>query len=361
MKVEAVEAFPIRIRANESLRGGTFSYSYYQTVLVKVRADGVEGWGEAMTRFDPVSTALMVRYLGKQVVGNAFDDVKSAWLRVWRELRLRGHTRGTDVEALSGIEIALQDCAGKLVRKPVGRLFADNTASEVPAFAGSLFASRGSLDEQVVVAKEKGLIGAKVKIGFGVREDRVALELIRKSWEDGMLVADANGAYDAATAVKACAAFAHLDLAWFEEPVPSDDFAGYRLLKRSKVPIGAGETWFAGDFDLPMKEKLVTVLEPSASRCGGLGVELDVARSAANRGIKFSPMTGMNSAVSLAASVHVASAVHSVGVEYNPFVNPLQTELASGIEGPRHGKLMVPSGNGLGIEIDERFVKSHAG
>ena len=359
MKVSSVEALPIKIRANESLRGGTFSYAYYQTVLVKVRADGADGWGEAMTRFDPESTSLMVRYLGRQITGNEYDGVRSAWLQGWRELRLRGHTRGVDVEALSGVEIALQDCAGRLLRKPISHLYSGAPAQEVPAFAGSLFASRGPLKEQVALAKEKELIGAKVKIGFGIEADRKLLESVRKSWDGGLLVADANGAYDAAEAARACAAFAHLDLAWFEEPVPSDDFEGYASLKGSKVTVGAGETWFVNDFDVPIERKLVGVIEPSVSRCGGLGVELDVASRAVRRGMKFSPMTGMNSAVSLAASVHAGSARPSVGVEYNPFVNPLQTELAIGLEEPRRGKLRVPSGDGLGIEIDERFVKSH--
>jgi len=359
VKVSSVDAFPIRIKAEERLRGGTFSYAYYQTVLVKVVADGVDGWGEAMTRFDPEATSLMVRYLGRQIAGNEYDDVRSAWLRGWQELRLRGHTRGVDVEALSGVEIALQDCVGKMLRKPISRLYSRAPTREVPAFAGSLFASRGPLKAQVALAKERGLTGAKVKVGFGVDADRRLLESVRKSWDDGMLVADANGAYDAAGAAEACAAFAHLGLAWFEEPVPSDDFEGYASLKGSRVTIGAGETWFVSDFDGPIEENLVGVIEPSVSRCGGLGVELDVARRAGRRGIEFSPMTGMNSAVSLAASVHVASARPSVGVEYNPFVNPLQTELASGLEEPRQGKLRVPAGGGLGIEVDERFVKSH--
>jgi L-alanine-DL-glutamate epimerase-like enolase superfamily enzyme len=361
MKVESIGAFPIRIRANESLRGGTFSYAHYMTVLVKAKIDGVEGWGEAMTRFDPEATSLMVKYLGKFIAGSSYEDVRSAWLRVWRELRLRGHTRGVDVEALSGIELALQDCAGKLHRKPVSRLFAKSPDREVPVFAGSLFSSRGPIKEQVGFAKGNGLIGAKVKIGFGVEEDRETLEEVRREWDDGMLVADANGAYDAPEAARACAAFSDLDLAWFEEPVPSDDLDGYASLKRSKVTIGAGETWFAGDFETPIRNSLVGVIEPSVSRCGGLGVEIKVARAARRKGIKFSPMTGMNSAVSLAASLHAASACPSLGVEYNPFVNPLQTELATGIGEPRRGKLQVPTKPGLGIEIDERFVKRHAG
>jgi D-galactarolactone cycloisomerase len=361
VKVESVEAFPIKIRANESLRGGTFSYAHYQTVLVKARADGVEGWGEAMTRFDPEATSLMVTYLGRQIAGGSYPDVRSAWLRGWRELRLRGHTRGVEVEALSGIEIALEDCAGKLLRKPVSRLYAKNPEQEVPVFAGSLFESRGSLREQVEFVKEKGFIGAKVKIGFGVGEDRATLQRVRRGWDKGMIVADANGAYEAAGAAKACAAFGDLNLAWFEEPVPSDDLAGYASLRRAKVTIGAGETWFVGDFEEPIERLLVGVMEPSVSRCGGIGVEIDVAGRARRRGIKFSPMTGMNSSVSLAASLHAASVVPSVGVEFNPFVNPLQTDLATGIDEPKGGRLSVPTKDGLGIEIDERFVKKHSG
>ena len=361
VKVESVDAFPLRIKANESLRGGTFSYAYYQTVLVRAVADGAEGWGEAMTRFDPEATALMVRYMGRQLVAKEFEDVHSAWRVGWNELRSRGHTRGVDVEALSGIEIALQDCRGKLLKRPLNQLFSRSPDREVPAFAGSFFASRGSIEDQVAFAKEKELIGAKVKIGFGVQEDKKTLAEVRRAWDDGMIVADANGAYDAPGAVKACSAFRGFDLAWFEEPVLSDDIEGYASLRGKQVKIGAGETWFAGDFGRPIDEKLVDVLEPSVSRCGGFGVEMEVATGARKRGIGFSPMTGMNSAVSLAASIHAASVHPSVGVEYNPFVNPLQTDLASGIAEPRRGKLSVPLGSGLGIEIDMAFVKAHSG
>ena len=360
MRVEAVEAFPIRIKIKETLRGGTFAYTHYQTVIVRAVADGVEGWGEAMTRFDPDATALLVRYMSKTIVGQEYSGVKDAWENAWRELRIRGHTRGTDVEALSGIEIALYDCAGRLLKKPLGALFSRSPAARVPVFAGSLFSSRGPLENQVDEAKSQGLGGAKVKIGFGIREDVKTLAKVRSAWPDGMLVADANGAYDSRTAARACNAFSDLGLAWFEEPVLSDDFDGYVALKRSRVRIGAGESWFAGDFLRPIKEKLVGVIEPSVSRCGGLGVQVEVARRAAREGIGFSPMTGLNSVVSLAASLHAASVCPSVGVEYNPFQNPLQTELATGLQKPSRGSLETPRGDGLGISVDMRFVRAHA-
>lgn len=360
MRVESLTPFPIRLRAEERLAGGTFSYSHYQTVLVRGVVDGVEGWGEAMTRSDPKATALLVRYIARGLEGETFEDIEGALNGAWKELRVRGHTRGTDVEALSGIEIALQDCAGKILGKPLGRLFAKEPMEAVPSFAGSLFRSRGPVGPQVDRAKERGLRGAKIKVGFGVESDAQLLREVRKRWPEGMLVADANGAYDAAGAAKACREFAGLDLAWFEEPVLSDDLEGYSALRGSKVKIGAGESWFAGDFRLPIDDGLIDVVEPSVSRCGGFRTEIEVARSAASAGIAFSPMTGMNSAISLAASIHAASVVRSLGVEYNPFTNPLQTDLATGLPEPKGGTIRVPTGDGLGVEVDPRFLKAHA-
>ncbi|HEV2226531.1 MAG TPA: enolase C-terminal domain-like protein [Nitrososphaerales archaeon] len=361
MKVEALEAFPISIKAEEDLKGGTFRYSHFQTVLVKAVCDGVEGWGEAMTRFEPEATALMVRYLGKALVGREYPDVKTAWNQVWKELRVRGHTRGISVEALSGIEIALYDSLGRALQKPLNEFFSRSPAPEVGVFAGSLFVSRGSLASQVELVRSKELAGAKIKIGFGVDEDVRTLSAVRRAWPEGMLVADANGAYDMKNALKAATAFSDFDLAWFEEPVLSDDWEGYTALKGSKVRIGAGESWFAGDFERPIEEKLVGVLEPSVSRCGGVAVEMDLAEKSSARGLAFSPMTGMNSVISLAASLHAASARPSVGVEFNPVPNPLQSELAVGLEPPRGGKIRVPRGHGLGISVDEAFVTKHSG
>ncbi len=362
MRVESVNAFPIRIKRRGSLLGGTFAYGDYQSVIVRVSCDGETGWGEAMTRFSPKATAsFIVDSFAEILDRKTFDSPGEAWRELWTALRVRGHTRGIDVEALSGVEIAMWDVYGKLKREPIGKLLSSKNRVSIPAYAGSVFASRGPIGVQIEKAREAGLRGVKVKLGFGVDRDLDLLRSARKAWKDGMLVGDANGAYDADSALKVCRLVGNLELAWFEEPVPPDDMNGYRkIAKGTEVPIGAGETWFVDDFDLPLREHLIDMVEPSVSRSGGIGVSWSIATKARKLGIGYSPMIGMNSALSLAASLHVAAASSNCKeTEFDPYDNPLVSELCPGFPRLKRGELEVPTGHGLGVEVDFGFVKKN--
>ena len=361
MKVESVDALPVRVKMKEALVGGGAGYDDYQSVLVKTVVDGETGWGEAMSRFSPAATAAMVKWVGREIEGLPLENPGQAWQPVYRKLRARGQTRGIALEAFSGVEISMWDAYARLHQVPLRDLLSKKGAKEVSAYAGSLFESRGSLEAQVEQVKSMGLPGLKLKVGFGVAKDLDLLGRVRRGWDEGMLVADANGAYDSKEAARAMEAFREFDLAWFEEPVPSNDFEGYaRLSKEGKVPIGAGETWFAEDFAVPVRERMVDVLEPSVSRCGGVDWELRIAKLAVENGLRFSPMVGANSAISLAASLQVAAAVDCLCVEYDIFGNPLVTDLVHDFPSLNGGSLVVPGGNGLGIEVDERYARSNA-
>lgn len=344
----------------DKLLAGTFSYDDYQTVLVKVDWGGEIGWGEAMTRFSPQATAHLVRWIGDRLSGLEFKTPVEAWSKVWRLLRVRGQTRGVAVEALSGVEIALWDALGKARKKPVGRLLAKKTSGHVPAYAGSVFQSRGPIEDQIERVRGLEMRGFKLKVGFGVAEDLFLVKRARKLWDDCLLVPDANGAYDVAAAKRLAKGISEFHPEWLEEPVPSDDFQGYReLTKGGRVPIGAGEAWFPGDLEEMIRSAALDVLETSVSRCGGIGVQFGTASAAIRKGLAFSPMVGVNSSVSLAASLQVASACPSLGLEYDAFENPLVKDLTPGFPCMRSGELAVPMGAGLGIEVDEGFIRGH--
>jgi D-galactarolactone cycloisomerase len=357
LRVESVSSFPMRVKMKETLRGSTFGYDDYQSVLVKVSFCGEVGWGEAMTRFSPRATASMVDWIGRELRGREFESPRQAWLSVWRIFRARGQSRGVSVEALSGVEMAMMDSLGKSRKRPVGELLGKRVNGELPCLGGSVFESRGSIEYQVDRVKSLGLRGLKLKIGFGATRDLELARRVRRSWEDCMLVVDANGSYDSFGAAKLAKKLELVRPEWFEEPIPADDFEGYRRLSgKVGIPIGAGEAWFANELEAAVRNGLVDVVEPSVSRCGGVATEFAAAVAAEKRGVGFSPMVGISSSLSLAASLQVASAARCLGVEYDCFQNPLVEKLTPGFPTIRKGRIKVPSKNGLGVEIDEEFV-----
>jgi D-galactarolactone cycloisomerase len=360
--VESIEAFPLKIKVREDLRAGTFSYDNYMTVLIRVVCDGQQGWGEAMTRFSPGSTAAMIEeYFSPIIKGKDFDQPVSAWNLLWRTLQVRGHTRGTDVEALSGLEIALWDAYGRIKKSSIADLLGKNSKETVPVYAGSIFASRGDLQDQINQVKERGFGGVKVKIGFELDKDLKLLREVRKAWHEGTIIADANCAYELLEARKATKLFSEVKPAWLEEPLASDNFVGYSQLSKDRaVPIGAGESWFASDFESPIQEKIIDVFEPSVSRCGGISVNWNFAKEAGKRGIRYAPMVGANSAISLAASLQIASiAENLIAVEVEPFGNPLVSGLCPKFPSPKKGVQEIPKGFGLGVDVDESFLRRH--
>ncbi len=362
MRVEMVEAFPLRVKMGEKRQASTFAYSEYQTVLVRVLADGEEGWGEAMTRFGPRPTSSMIEdSLSSIVIGKEFRSPGEASDAIWSALRVRGHTRGIGVEAMSAIEIGLWDAYGKIKRRPVAALLSRKFRTSLPAFAGSLFASRGELRPQVEKAKSEGVLGAKIKVGFGITKDVEMIRTVRGAWKEGMIIADANGAYALPVAIRMLRRLKPFGLAWVEELVAPDDLDGYRALAHRGVPIGGGETWFVDDFRAPLKEHLVDVVEPSVSRSGGIGVCRSVASVASKMGIGFAPMVGANSAISLVASLHLAAVADNlIGVEFDLFGNPLVEELVPGVVELKNGELRLPTRPGLGISPEMSFVRKHA-
>lgn len=359
MKVDSLEFFPIRISGKERLTAGTFSYEGYVTVLIRAICDGEEGWGEAMTRTSPTVTSMAVKeILAPDIIGCEVEHPSELWGKIWRKLRARGHTRGIEVEALSGIDIALWDAYCKMKKVSLGEELSKHPSDAIQAYAGSVFPSRGDIMSQVKRVQDHGLSGVKIKIGFGLENDTRLVRQVRKYFPSGMVIIDANGAYSADEAIALGEMLEGLQITWFEEPVLSDDIEGYRKIKgKMKMKIAAGETWFGSDFDLPIREGLVQIVEPCVSRCGGITLFKDISKKVEYYGLKMAPMVGLNSAITLAASLHLACASRSsIAIEFDPFGNPLVNELCHNFPVLKDGKIIRPKKYGLGVEIDESFL-----
>jgi L-alanine-DL-glutamate epimerase-like enolase superfamily enzyme len=146
---------------------------------------------------------------------------------------------------------------------------------------------------------------------------------------------------------------------WYEEPFQPEDLDSYVALRGTVgVPVAAGENEFtAGGFDELIRNRAVDIVQPDASRCGGVSEVWKVAKMARDAGLNFAPHT-WSDAVAVIANAHVVAAMdNGVTVEIdqtgNPFIEQLLVEPLT-IE---DGQLTLSDRPGLGVELDMAAVE----
>ena len=363
-------ATPVAIPNAEKLSGTVFRG--YRACLVRIHTDeDIYGIGECMVRFSPEATAAIARELGEVLVG--MDPVRSGtiWELMFSVMMNRGHYKGFFMEALSGIDIALWDLKGKVFNRPVYELLGGAQRERIWMYASSL-RFRG-METTVQEAKEfvdAGYDAMKLKIGRGGHRPEVDIELATAVREavgpEVFLSADANCAFALPSARKVARALEALDYAWFEEPMPPDDFAGYYELKSQlEIPIAGGETEFSSyGFRELLGRRTLDIVQPNVSRAGGFTDCMRTAALAQVHHVPYAPHTGSTTAVCHVAEAHIAAAVPNFLIYEDMQAdwsrnesNPLREDLVASGGLVRDGSyLALPSGPGLGIELNEDIV-----
>lgn len=372
MRIESVRA---RVLAAQPEQGVVFAlgaYDVFTLVLVEVRTDdGLVGYGEAIARRGAEMARNAVEsLLAPVLVGKDARDIGNLWVEMIDQLRRWGHTGGVVVEAISGVDCALWDLAGKAAGEPVWRLLHGAGRRRVPVYASSVYIdSDEAMVEQSLEQVRAGFSAVKVKIGRdaasgGMRGDVRALRAIRSAvGSDVDLMVDANGAYDAATAILVGRALAELDIKWMEEPLPPDDEAGYRRVHDlAIVPLAAGESHFGPfGFRALAVEGLVDYVQPDLGRCGGITAAMQVAAMAYAYNRRVAPHTGFSGGLSQLAALHIAAATPGLdSLEYMFIDNPARELFVDGYPRPEQGFIDAPEGPGLGLELDLDYVSSIA-
>src|SRR5207247_9737816 len=130
------------------------------------------------------------------------------------------------------------------------------------------------LVDQTLAAKAQGFKGAKIKVGRPhVSEDVARLCAVREAVGAGFeIMTDANQGFHRSEAVRRAAAFAPLDLAWLEEPLPAEDVAGHRQLQEhTSIPVAVGESMYhLGQFREYLAQGACNMVQPDVARIGGL-------------------------------------------------------------------------------------------
>ena len=210
-------------------------------------------------------------------------NVEGCWQAMISSIRNAGRP-GIASCAISAINVALWDLKARLLGLPLVQLWGA-VREEAPIYGSGGFTSYSDrqLEDQFADWRETGILRMKMKVGRDADADphrvRVARNIIGENAE---LFVDANGGYDRKQALWfAEQFFADAGVVWFEEPRPSDDLDGLRLL-RDRSPAGmdiaAGEYGYTPDyFRRMLAAGAVDCLQADATRCGGFTGFLKVA------------------------------------------------------------------------------------
>jgi D-galactarolactone cycloisomerase len=374
MKITDVRAHVLEAKLSQPFSYSRAWYASRTALIVEIVTDeGLVGWGEC---YGPARiNAGVVEAMRPLLVGQ--DAMRSEWL--WHEIyaRFRDHgQKGSIVQGLSGIDIALWDLKGKFLDEPVHRLMGGPLRTSVEAYATGLYrretgAPENYLAEEARGYRDEGFTAVKLKVGYGVEEDARMARAVRAAIGPGVgLMIDANHAYDAVEAIRLGRQVEALDVGWFEEPVPPEDVDGHRAVKAAvRIPIASGECEFTRfGFRELLTRRAVDIVQPDTCSAGGLSECKKIADMAAAHGVRYVPHV-WGTGVALAAALQLLAVLPALTP---PSLNPLEpmlefdrTEhpiraalLTTPIEHER-GRVAVPTGPGLGVEIDraalERF------
>jgi D-galactarolactone cycloisomerase len=344
------------------------------TVIVKLTSDdGLVGYGEAKAPVAPQATKQIIDLLLADIVLNSDPrEVTVLWERMYASMRVRGHRAGFFTEAISGVDIALWDLLGKATGLPLYQLMGGAFRHSVRVYASGLPALGAQapdadfvrLGDDAEALRAQGYTGLKMAIGKGVQGDLRSVRTVRERLGDEFLIyVDAAGVYDKAQALRIGKGLEDLGVGWFEMPIFPEDVEGYvELAKSLTIPIALDSLtsrYEAGEF---IRRGGLDVVQPDVCRAGGVTECRRIAELADAFGLAFAPHVSIGSAIHIAATAHLASAMpNTVISEYWIGENPLGNAILREPVVLKDGYLQTPKGAGLGIDIIESLIPGREG
>src|SRR5438132_5190725 len=338
------------------------------TIIEVLTDEGLTGIGSAMTSKALIEAS--VKLLRPLLIGERADEPARVSEKLRQSLFWQG--RGGAVEhAISGLDIALWDLMGKVCNQPVARLLGGCYRQRIKPYGSLLFDEPDRLRDKLQQATARGF--KAIKLGwppFGRRSREFDELLIRTAREtvgpDVELMVDAGGSeqfwpHGYKWALETAKMLAGYDVVWFEEALPSAHLEGFIELRRhAPFPIQTGEVLTRRQSFKPFLERrAVDIIQPDCTKCGGLTESWRIGWMAYEHNILLVPH-GWNTAVGLAADLHLTAALPVARyVEYltpSPYIEEIITTPFKVDAG---GYLSIPTGAGLGIQLNPEAIKRY--
>jgi L-alanine-DL-glutamate epimerase-like enolase superfamily enzyme len=356
----------------------------FDSVIVKIETDaGLSGWGEAKAGVGSAASAyglaaIVNRDFAPLLAGQDPRDVSRLWDVLYNTPREgyaldRGHVlpqlgrRGLSISAIAGVDLALWDLLGKSLDAPIWRLLGGRRAERMPAYASGGWADEARIGEQLLgYVAQGGFRAVKMRVGVMDGEPHRSAARVRAARRalgpDIKLMADAHGTWTVSEAKAFCRMVEDQDLYWLEEPVTADDKTGLAEVRRSSpIPISTGESEFTRhDFREIAELRGADILQPDLAIAGGLTEGLRIGAIASAFNLRLAPHLWSGAPAFAAGLALAASQSAGFILEYSLGANPLLHELVHEKFPVIDGQVEIPDRPGLGITVDEDFVRRHA-
>jgi D-galactarolactone cycloisomerase len=379
MKIAQIKVHPLQSPLAQPFAFSQGWVKRRSATLVEVITDqGLTGWGEAFAQgLEPpqIAAAAIEHALAPLLIGADPLDTEVLWHKMYHATRDYGR-KGSVVAAISAIDIALWDIAGKAHGVPVHRLLGGAFRSRVQVYATGFYRISGQgeaarLGEEAIGHYEAGFRAMKVKLGYGVRDDIAVMEQVRRALgeRDVTLMVDTNHAYGVGEAIQLGRALEPYALRWYEEPVAPEDLAGYREVRQAvAMPLAGGEnehTLFG--FRELLGSRCVDIAQPDIGSAGGFTACRHIVALAHAHGVQVNPHV-WGSAIGQAAALQFIAAVpaahHSLFAqepifEYDRSSHPFRQQLVAQPVQHVDGWLDVPDRPGIGVEVDRAVLERY--
>jgi L-alanine-DL-glutamate epimerase-like enolase superfamily enzyme len=359
MKITRVESIvlnlPMVIDGPTPMLGGRARTSI-DMLLVRIDTDGgVTGWGEAFGhRIFPATRAAIDTLLGPMCVGRDPRQILALGDDLQRVLHGVGRN-GPTIYALSGIDIALWDIAGKLAGLPLYRLLGGSPRADLPAYASLLrYGAATAVARYTEQALARGYRHVKLH-EITVPEITAARQV---AGPDIPLMVDTNCPWTVEQAVDMAHRLAPLGLHWLEEPVwPPENLGGLAEVRtRGGIATAAGENYgTVWEFRRAFEAGAIAYAQPSVTKIGGVTELRRVMALAETFGVTVVPHSAYFGP-GLLASIHCIAAMPAESLVERFYCDFDESPLGEAIH-PRNGRIAVPQGAGLGMDPDPRLLE----
>ncbi|MGA2267714.1 MAG: mandelate racemase/muconate lactonizing enzyme family protein [Bryobacteraceae bacterium] len=350
-------------------------------VHVNIHTDqGIIGQGE--TTDASQGNVPLIRSFARMLVGRDPLNIEAAFERIRTSGVFAGAQAGQYVTALSGIEIALWDIAGKALGLPVYQLLGGKVRDRVRIYCDSgaremIPGNERSL-ARIKQIQDLGFTAAKIDIDDAMdpaRFDRVnwtasngeidhmlaKIAFTRENYPKNIdLAVDMHARYDATTGKRVAKEVEKFKLLWLEEPVPAENVDAMREVRAStSTPICCGENiYLRWGFREILEKRAADIIMPDFQKCGGLLEARKIADMAHTYYVPVAPH-GVTSPIGMMATAHVCAAIPNFLVQQWHWIDTLDLWRNFVKEGEiiDKGFIRLPERAGIGVELNEEAAR----